>query len=138
MYHKSAIERFPLQTYISALLFSPKQSIVRNLYAHEGSKEITIVSPVADQWNTCLQTLEGHSAMVSSVVFSHDSTRLASASLDCTIKIWDASSSACLQTLEGYRAKVNSVVFLHDSTQLATASWDCTIKIWDASSGICI
>jgi WD40 repeat protein len=35
-----------------------------------------------------------------SVAFSHDSTRLASASYDKTVKIWDASSSECLQTLQ--------------------------------------
>jgi WD40 repeat protein len=48
----------------------------------------------------CLQTLEGHSAIVSSVAFSHDSTRLASASHDSTVKVWDASSGACLHTLD--------------------------------------
>ncbi|KAH6661852.1 WD40-repeat-containing domain protein, partial [Halenospora varia] len=48
----------------------------------------------------CVQTLEGHSDSITSVAFSHDSTRLASASRDSTAKIWDASSGACLQTLE--------------------------------------
>jgi WD domain, G-beta repeat len=40
-----------------------------------------------------------HSKWVSSVAFSHDSTRLASASGDGTVKIWDAGSGECLQTL---------------------------------------
>jgi WD40 repeat protein len=40
-----------------------------------------------DKWNPCLQTLEGHGGSVSSVAFSHDSTRLASASFDQTVKI---------------------------------------------------
>ncbi|KAF2678939.1 hypothetical protein K458DRAFT_272395, partial [Lentithecium fluviatile CBS 122367] len=35
---------------------------------------------------------------VTSVAFSHDSTRLASASYDNTVNIWDASSGKCLQT----------------------------------------
>jgi WD40 repeat protein len=42
------------------------------------------------------------------VTFSHDSTRLASASSDYTVKIRDASSGACLQTLEGHSSYVNS------------------------------
>ncbi|KAF2268583.1 hypothetical protein CC78DRAFT_609251 [Lojkania enalia] len=33
---------------------------------------------------------------VSSVAFSHDSTRLTSASRDSKVKIWDASSGECL------------------------------------------
>jgi WD40 repeat protein len=46
--------------------------------------------------------------LVSSVAFSHDSARLASASDDRTVKIWDASSGACLQTLEDYSITVRS------------------------------
>ena len=53
-----------------------------------------------NDWSPCLQTLEGHSDRVSSVVFSHDSKHLASASDDETIKIWDASNGNCLQTLD--------------------------------------
>ena len=138
MYFKVAIEGYPLQTYMSALLFSPKRSMVRNLYTYEGSKQITVVSPVAEQWNACLQTLEGHSDRVNSVVFSHDSTRLASASDDSTVKIWDATNGDCLQTLEGHSDRVKSVVFSHDSTRLASASDDSTVKIWDATNGDCL
>jgi WD40 repeat protein len=57
---------------------------------------------MSDGWSAFLQTLEGHSSHVSSVAFSHDSTRLASASGDRTVKIWEASSGACLQTLKGH------------------------------------
>ncbi|KAF1959925.1 HET-R [Byssothecium circinans] len=82
----------------------------------------------------CLQTFRGHS----SVVFSHDSTWLASASYADTAKIWDVSSGLCLQTFEGHKGWVNSVAFSHDSSQLVTAADDDTIKIWDASSGACL
>jgi WD40 repeat protein len=67
--------------------------------------------------------------VVFSVAFSHDSARLASASDDSTVKIWDASSGACLQTLEGYSGVVFSVAFSHDSARLASASNDRTVKI---------
>jgi len=76
--------------------------------------------------------------LVCSVAFSHDSARLASASWDSTVKIWDASSGECLQTLEGHRDEVNSVAFSHDSARLASASRDRTVKIWDVSSGECL
>jgi WD40 repeat protein len=138
MYHKRAIEGYPLQTYASALLVSPTGSLIRQLFQHEEPEAISIRPTLSKGWSACLQTLEGHSSWVSSVAFSHDSTRLASASYDRTVKIWDASSGACLQILKGHSDWVSSVAFSHDSTQLASASGDRTVKIWDASSGACL
>ncbi|KAF1361606.1 HET-D [Lizonia empirigonia] len=138
MYHKEAVEKYPLQAYASALLFSPADSITRRLFQHEEPKEVTIKPAISNGWSACLQTLEGHSDYVSSVAFSHDSTWLASASGDSTVKIWDASSGTCLHTLEGHSRYVSSVAFSHDSTWLASASDDSTVKIWDASSGTCL
>src|ERR1700681_1235813 len=99
MYHKWAIENSPLQAYVSALVFSPAGSLTRGLFMEEEPKWITIKPAMGDKWSACLQTLEGHSDSVNSVAFSHDSTRLASASYHSTVKIWDAGSGECLQTL---------------------------------------
>ena len=99
MYHKWAIENSPLQVYASALLFSPARSLIRGIFKKEEPTWITIKPGMEDKWSACLQTLEGHSSSVTSVAFSHDSARLASASHDRTVKIWDASSGECLQTL---------------------------------------
>ncbi|KAF1958418.1 WD40 repeat-like protein [Byssothecium circinans] len=138
MRHKWAIENSPLQAYVSALLFSPARSLIRGLFKKEEPTWITTKPGMEDKWSACLQTLEGHSDEVSSVAFSHDSTRLASASHDRTVKIWDASSGECLRTLESHGSLVFSVAFSHDSTRLASASHDDTVKIWDASSGECL
>jgi len=86
----------------------------------------------------CLQTLEGHGYRVNSVVFSHNSKQLASASWDNLVKIWDAETRKCLQTLEGHGHAVLSVVFSHDSKWLASASWDKMVKIWDVETGKCL
>ncbi|KAF2734395.1 HET-domain-containing protein [Polyplosphaeria fusca] len=90
MYHKSAIERSSLQAY-GALLFSPTCSVIRTLFKDEEPKGIVIKPALQDRWSNCLQTLEGHNASVSSVAFSHDSTRLASA-------------GECLQTVNAGKA----------------------------------
>ncbi|KAL2192736.1 NACHT domain-containing protein [Corynascus similis CBS 632.67] len=87
--HKWGIENSPLQVYTSALIFSPACSTTRNQYGNEEPEWIIQKPAMADNWSSCLQTLEGHSHFVRSVAWSHDSTRLASASYDRTVKIWD-------------------------------------------------
>ncbi|MEH2002163.1 MAG: ribosome assembly protein 4, partial [Nostoc sp.] len=82
-----------------------------------------------------LNTLEGHSSAVSSVVFSPDGQRLASASGDKTIKLWDVATGKAVQTLTGHSSAVYSVVFSPDGQRLASASTDKTIKLWDVATG---
>ena len=74
-------------------------SIIRERFKTCIPRWVRRLPRVEEKWNAALQTLEGHSRDVSSVAFSHDSARLASASDDRTVKIWDASSGECLQTL---------------------------------------
>ena len=72
------------------------------------------------------------------MAFFHDSTRLAMASRDKTVKIWDANSGEVLLALEGHVNGSTSVAFSHDSTLLATGSFDYKVKVWDVSSGKCL
>ncbi|CAG8344826.1 unnamed protein product, partial [Penicillium salamii] len=99
-YHRGAIEQSPLQAYGSAMMFSPRRSVIKQLFKHEWPRHTTTVPEMGDNWDAhtgaCLQTLEGHDNWVTSVVFSHDSSRVASGSHDKTIKIWDAHTGACL------------------------------------------
>jgi WD40 repeat protein len=118
MYHKGVIGCYPLQTYASALLFSPSGSLNRRLFQHEELKGIYVRPKLSDGWSACLQTLEGHSEHVSSMAFLHDSTRLVSASFDRTVKIWDAISGACLQTLKGHSSDVSSTDLVSNLSSL--------------------
>src|SRR5438270_13241252 len=84
------------------------------------------------------QTLKGHSGLVWSVAFSHDDKRLALASDDCTMKVWDTASGNCFQTLEGHSGWVRSVAFSHNDKRLASALHDCTMKVWDTALSNCL
>jgi WD40 repeat protein len=80
-------------------------------------------------------TLRGHTNMVRSLSYSPDGSRLASASEDQTVKVWDARSGAEVLCLRGHTERVFSVTFSPDGTRLASASWDGTVKVWDARTG---
>ncbi|KAK7571598.1 hypothetical protein V3481_018809 [Fusarium oxysporum f. sp. vasinfectum] len=136
--HKRPIEIAPLQAYASALVFSPEHSLIREVFKKEEPNWMTSKPRMEADWNACLQTLEGHSDLVSLVAFSADGQRLASGSYDKTVKIWDTTTGACMQTLKGHSDWVRSVAFSADSQRLASGSYDKTVKIWDAVTGVCL
>lgn len=72
---------------------------------------------------------------VSSVNWTSDGKRVATASHDRTIRIWDAETGKELKTLEGHHSAVRSVAFSPDDKRIASASYDGTLRIWDAEEG---
>jgi hypothetical protein len=70
------------------------------------------------------------------VQFSPDGSKLASASSDMKVKVWDASTGAHLHTLEGHSGWVNAVQFSPDGSKLASASSDNKVKVWDLNTNL--
>ena len=77
-----------------------------------------------------------HASPISAIAFSADGTKLATADVEGTIKIWaDAqkltAKSTALWTLKGHQGTITSVNFSSDGKRLASGSADKTARVWD-------
>lgn len=89
----------------------------------------------AVDWVRERATLKGHNASVNAVAFAPDGKRLASASADATIILWEVATQRPLLTLHGHSGAVNAITFSHDGQWLASGSDDRTIQFWEVMSG---
>jgi len=82
-----------------------------------------------------LHTLRGHTQRIWGVDFSPDGSRLATASADSSVRVWDVASGLELLSLTGHTGTVNTAVFTPDGLRVVSAGRDATIKVWDATTG---
>jgi WD40 repeat protein len=85
-----------------------------------------------------LNTLQGHTAWIGSIVFNQKTRMLASCSDDETIRLWNIETVKCLKILQGHTNTVESIAFTSDGKILASGSSDETIKLWDVKTGDCL
>ena len=62
--------------------------------------------------------------------------RLASASNDKRVRVWDLENGECVLTLAGHASYVVGLALV-DANRLASAAKDNTIKVWNLESGEC-
>ncbi|EED23321.1 G-protein beta WD-40 repeats containing protein, putative [Talaromyces stipitatus ATCC 10500] len=116
----------PLQLYSSALIFTPKTSVIRRGFEEQELPSWIYTYPRF--------TLEGHKESVTSMAFSSDEKLLASGSRDMTIQVWDTTTGAWQRTLRGHTDAICSVAF--SPLLLASSSNDKTIKLWEIADGL--
>jgi WD40 repeat protein len=99
---------------------------------------------LADSGDTArLYSLEGgksirdfaHNALISALAFSPDGRRLATASMDKVVCVWEVETGKELLRLKGHEGGVTDVAFTPDGQRIVSSSEDKTVRVWDAASG---
>lgn len=78
-----------------------------------------------------MSRLVGHTDIIWDVEFSADGTKLATASRDTTIRVWNVETGELLSILRGHSDSVVDVSFSPDSSQLISGSADKTVRLWN-------
>jgi WD40 repeat protein len=61
--------------------------------------------------------------------------RLATASWDQTVRLWDATTGAQTKLYRGHTDEVKSVAFSPDGLRLVSGAKDQTIMVWEVGNG---
>ncbi|ETO16706.1 hypothetical protein RFI_20634 [Reticulomyxa filosa] len=97
--------------------------------------QVFLIDKISGEHFKLLGVINGHSRAVTSVNFSSDGTKIASASWDTTVRIWDVASMKEIDRLLGHYNWVNDANFSLDGKMVVSSSDDQTIRLWDISSG---
>ncbi|PVG01360.1 WD40 repeat-like protein [Serendipita vermifera] len=122
--------------YLSALPFTPRSSVVSQLYFGRYPKTITVEDGGHSDWPNLHGIWFGHQRQINSISISPDGKRVVSGSHDLTIRVWDAETGeTIIGPLYGHSREVTAVAFSPDCKLIASGSRDRTLRIWNSESG---
>jgi WD40 repeat protein len=81
-----------------------------------------------------VRALKGHTQAVRGLAWSPDGTRLVSASLDHTLRVWEAASGKQVGILKGHADWVVTAAWSPDGSRLVSGGTDKTARIWDMAT----
>ncbi|KAH9853261.1 WD40 repeat-like protein [Lenzites betulinus] len=78
--------------------------------------------------------LDGHTDVIQSIHYSPDGSKIVTASVDKSLRIWDAATGTLLHALPHDEIVMNAI-FSPNGKVVASCSGDYSAKIWDAETG---
>jgi len=124
----------PLNIYHSALPFMSHNTALFKTYKTSYAQRVDVVSGSKEGWDTEIAILRGHSDEVRRIVFSPEGSRLASASGDGTVRLWDGRTGARVATHGGHSSELAHIIFSPDGSILASAC-QTMAALWDGTTG---
>ncbi|KAF7975275.1 hypothetical protein HWV62_10164 [Athelia sp. TMB] len=122
--------------YLSALPFAPTQSLIFQTYSPQYPSTARLKAGKLDQWPAMIKTFEGHTHEVSAVAYSPNGRRIASASLDGTIRVRDTETGEELWApFQRHSKAVLSIAYSPSGRHIVSGSFDDTVQIWDSETG---
>ncbi|ERF70966.1 hypothetical protein EPUS_06751 [Endocarpon pusillum Z07020] len=82
--------------------------------------------------------VDGPAGLVLAEEFSHDGTKLATASKDRTVIIYETETFTILHRFTDHEERVTYVTWSPDDSKLISCSMDNKARVWEVSSGTCL
>jgi WD40 repeat protein len=126
---KSLSERGGVSEWTAILALSPDGRLAALAHANPSSPSEPTIDLVETEEGSLVYTLEGHSRGVRVLTFSTDGKRLASASEDDTVKVWDVTTGREVLSRPSPRSVVD-LGFTRDGKKLIAAGQDGITRVW--------
>ncbi|KAH0491208.1 hypothetical protein TgHK011_002648 [Trichoderma gracile] len=131
LHNRFILETAPLQTYVSALIFSPTKSQVR-LHFKNALSWIKTLPKVDDGWSCCVNTF--YASNVQTVAFSHDSLRLTASFSDGRGRSWDIATGDVVREYDFDSVDCDTAA-LSGNHNLLFVSSETKNTVWDIEDG---
>ncbi|KAK2752991.1 nacht and wd40 domain protein [Colletotrichum kahawae] len=127
--HKYTIDRAPCQVYVSGLLFSPRNSIVKRKFQSEIPDWVLRAPEIGTAWDITQRSLHTYRSDVIGMCYSDDGVYLAIAT-ENKVNIWNVESDTLYAAKDNFTSKV-SVIASRSANNIAVALRSGSVVFWD-------
>lgn len=137
--HHLVIERYPLQVHISALIFTPQDSLVTRTYHSQVASTLPAVLTGISDVYTHSKVLDRDRPEVDWFQFSPDGRRLLTLGSQSHLQLWDVKTGSMITHMIAGEVvdNVQCAIYSHNGTLIASggAKGNSTVSLWDGVTG---